>query len=353
MCGTLLERRPAEVATGQVSVADRLRALTEDEPPKPPRNNSGSAEPRRAAVPSFLGLDDEAPRRTTTSSSGISGPSFLGLDAPAERSNYLLDEEEPQSHWRGYLVALVVVAIAILIALQWRAEVKSQAQKVGAILWARMHAAPAQPNVNEKVASGAPPETTAPAQTAPAQPQGASETSTPTNSAPATSAAAQPSISPGPTPAANESANAATAQPSPPPANKPAANVPEKQTPPSPAKASETASAANARKPAGTDQQADALLLTAQKYLHGLGVPRDCEQGLVYLKQAVREASAPARSQMGALYATGTCVPQNRVEAYKWFSSAMEVEPNNPWLGRERDSLYGEMSAAERQQLNR
>jgi hypothetical protein len=346
MCGTLLEPRPAEVATGQVSVADRLRALTEDEAPKPPRNNSGSAEPRRAAVPSFLGLDDAAPRRPA-SSSGISGPSFLGLDAPPERSNYLLEDEEPRSHWRGYLVALLIVVIAVLVALQWRAEVRIQVQKVGAMLWARMHATPAQPNVNEKIASGTPPDTTPPA-----QPQTTTEPpATNTAVAPAPS---QPNASSTPAPPANESANAANPPSSAIPAGKPVTNAPDQQAPASPAKATEGAGAANARKPAaGADQQADALLLTAQKYLHGLGVPRDCDQGLVYLKEAVRQPSAPARSQMGALYATGTCVPQNRVEAYRWFSSAIEVEPNNPWLGRERDSLYGEMTAAERQQLNR
>jgi hypothetical protein len=39
------------------------------------------------------------------------------------------------------------------------------------------------------------------------------------------------------------------------------------------------------------------------------------------------------------------------VEAYRWFSSALEVDPRNPWLARERDSLYGEMTAAERRQV--
>jgi hypothetical protein len=56
---------------------------------------------------------------------------------------------------------------------------------------------------------------------------------------------------------------------------------------------------------------------------------------------------------MGALYATGTCVPLNRVTAYHWFSSALQMAPSNPWLARERDELYAQMSTAERRQADR
>jgi len=102
-----------------------------------------------------------------------------------------------------------------------------------------------------------------------------------------------------------------------------------------------------------TSAEDDSTLLLAQKYLQGRGVPRDCGRGVSYLKEAVRRPSAHARSQMGALYATGTCVPQSRVEAYRWFSSALDIDPRNPWLVRERDTLYGEMTSFERQQVNR
>jgi hypothetical protein len=347
MCGTALEGHPSAVTGAPVSVADRLRALTEDEPKARGNNSESRTEPRRTAVPSFLGLDD-APRKPARSSNGISGPSFLGLDTPPERASCLLDDEEPRSHWRGYLVALLILVVAVLAALQWRTEVKAQAYKVGTILWARMHATPTQPNVNEKVAGGPPPDTPTPTpqNTSPPAPAPA-ETSPSANSPSAPQSAPQA--------LANESASPAAPSPSTPDAGKLGpAQTPEQQTSPARTKAAESASLAASRKPASPNdqQRADALLLMAQKYLHGLGVPRDCEQGLVYLREAVRQPNAPARSQMGALYATGTCVPQNRVEAYRWFSSAMEVEPTNTWLGRERDTLYGEMTAAERQQLS-
>ncbi len=351
ICGTALERRPAAVAAHPGSVSERLRALTEDEQPKDGRNNSEAPEPRRAAVPSFLGLEDAAPRRPPKSSSGISGPSFLGLETPPERASYLLDDEEPQSHWRGYLAALLIVVVAILAGLQWRAEVKTEAYKIGTMLWARMHASSAQPNVSEKVAGGTPPE-----MTPPPSPENPPQPSATSNLAPA-GETTPPAIGSGAPASPSSEAAATIPQPTASSdAGKSAGNISsatDQQRPSATAK-TDKAMAASSRNPApANDQQrADALLLMAQKYLHGLGVPRDCDQGLVYLREAVRQPSAPARSQMGALYATGTCVPQNRVEAYRWFSSAMEVEPTNPWLGRERDTLYGEMTAAERKQLN-
>jgi len=94
------------------------------------------------------------------------------------------------------------------------------------------------------------------------------------------------------------------------------------------------------------------LLKLAQKYIHGQGVPADCVTGMAYLRQAMKRPNYAAASQMGALYATGTCVPLNRVEAYRYFSSAMQMAPSNPYLGQERDKLYGQMTSAERRQAD-
>jgi len=94
------------------------------------------------------------------------------------------------------------------------------------------------------------------------------------------------------------------------------------------------------------------VLKIAQKYLHGQGVRQDCVTGLAYLREAMRQPNAPAESQMGALYATGTCVPLDRLVAYRYFTSAMRLAPDNAWLGMERDKLYGQMSSAERHQAD-
>jgi len=82
-------------------------------------------------------------------------------------------------------------------------------------------------------------------------------------------------------------------------------------------------------------------------------VRRDCATGLAYLRQAMKRPNPAAASQMGALYATGTCVPLDRVAAYRYFTSALQMAPSNPWLARERDELYGQMSSAERRQADR
>jgi TPR repeat protein len=97
----------------------------------------------------------------------------------------------------------------------------------------------------------------------------------------------------------------------------------------------------------------DPLLKLAQKYIHGQGVRQDCTTGMAYLREAAKRSNPEAASQMGALYATGTCVALDRVAAYRWFTSAMQMTPDNPWLGQERDKLYGQMTIAERRQADR
>jgi TPR repeat protein len=111
-----------------------------------------------------------------------------------------------------------------------------------------------------------------------------------------------------------------------------------------------------ASRPKPTDEVApeyDPLLQLAQKYIHGQGVRRDCATGMAYLRQAMKRPNFAAASQMGALYATGTCVPLDRVAAYRYFTAALQMAPSNPWLARERDELYGRMSSAERRQADR
>jgi hypothetical protein len=46
-------------------------------------------------------------------------------------------------------------------------------------------------------------------------------------------------------------------------------------------------------------------------------------------------------------------VPLDRLAAYRYFSSALQMSPNNAWLAQERDELYGQMSSAERRQADR
>jgi len=57
--------------------------------------------------------------------------------------------------------------------------------------------------------------------------------------------------------------------------------------------------------------------------LKGATACPSCEQAVVLLKTAA-EKEMPARAmRLAAMYATGNCVSRNRVEAYRWVSSAL------------------------------
>lgn len=269
--------------------------------------------------------------------SAVSGPSFLGLaDGSSGSGDYLL-EDEPSGGWRKWAVLLVILIIALLFYLQWRTSWRAQ---------------PSPP---------------APAQTAPPQtaPQGSAAPASEATGVPAANsqqAAKQPDASNTP-PAGNPEASAVA------PADKPKSGDLAEQHPaaadpedgkdadqPEEQPAAEPARQANARKPAAerpssaSEPQRDPMLFMAQKYLYGQGVRKDCDQAMVYLRAANQKPSAPARSQMGALYATGYCLPLDRIRAYQWFTSALNVEPGNASLQRERNNLWAQMTSAERQQ---
>src|SRR5262249_37768403 len=92
-------------------------------------------------------------------------------------------------------------------------------------------------------------------------------------------------------------------------------------------------------------------LIQAQNYLQGRrGGRQDCNQGVIDVK-AVTEKNEPAAAvQMGALYASGHCVQQDRVMAYRWFNSAHELDPANPWIQTNLDQLWAQMTQQERKQ---
>jgi hypothetical protein len=102
-----------------------------------------------------------------------------------------------------------------------------------------------------------------------------------------------------------------------------------------------------------TRQAPSRLLIKAQQYLQGSdGVPQNCEQGLVYLRAATQKNEPAAAVQMGALYASGHCVKQDRVMAYRWFNSAHELEPSNQWIQQNMGQLWAQMSDQERRQAS-
>jgi hypothetical protein len=92
----------------------------------------------------------------------------------------------------------------------------------------------------------------------------------------------------------------------------------------------------------------DAPVQLADMYINGDGVPRSCEQALVLLKTAAEKENARARNRLAAMYSTGICVQRNRVEAYRWLSSALAANPNSQWAQQNRDLLWQQMNPEER-----
>jgi Tfp pilus assembly protein PilV len=303
-----------------------------------------------------LGLDDLpnesiSPALRPGTSGGIGGPSFLGLDRDQASSSYLF-EEAPCGHLRGRLLALIIVGLVVLGCLQWRTEMQNQAQKLAAMMRVRRNVASTQTKAWEPVVSA---ENTPPAPVVTFSPNTSGEavgTTVTSTSSPATPAETSPTArNVAAAPSHADDSSSKTSPPAETRTEKPTASEEQSSRAGSPKRRHQRRAVADNLKFTSrpSAERANNILVQAQEYLH----VRNCQQGMIYLQQAVRHRSPEALSQMGALYATGMCVQQNRVEAYNWFSSALNVDPGNPWLTRERHILYGEMTSTERRKIGR
>src|SRR5262249_50553847 len=113
-----------------------------------------------------------------------------------------------------------------------------------------------------------------------------------------------------------------------------------------------------AKKAAHSDTQADpeyddSQVELAQKYLQGRGVSQNCRKGVKLLRAAAEQPNPKAQIKLGALYATGHCVEQDRAEAYRWFAEAHDLQPENKWIDKNLNSLWAEMTSAERKRAQR
>jgi len=316
----------------------RLQATAEpakETAPPPPARAAGASR----ASSSILGLDGEAAPPPDRPRPTVTGPSFLGLNSEPDPSSYLLDEDEEEGGHRGLWMMLGLVVVLVAAGFYFRAELSARAVPLYAAVMERVNPKPPAP----VAAPATPAATDSAAPTASTPPPATSDTPSP--------AAASPAPEDKSAPATDTKADAKPPEPA-----KPASEVAEDTAPKK--KAEEPAKLARASRPKPRVAEAvapkdDPLLKLAQKYIHGQGVRADCATGMAYLREAMKRPNYAAASQMGALYATGTCVPLDRVAAYRWFTSAMQMAPDNPWLGQERDKLYGQMTSAERRQADR
>ena len=372
--------------------------LTTSVPVAAPSAQSSATRPTVAAAPSSFpqgpaaGTQPQNPPSSRTSApvseqeQYISGPSFLGLNQPAPRKraslssdprvrpssnnlDYLLDdEEEPRRGGAGKYV-LILLALALAVGF-------------GYLRWKNQGFGWLGPHVNKPSASA---QDSGPTDTnsAPTPAPGSTSTPAPATSPTTTTAAPSPAANPAPPvgdPASNNSTPtpaAGNASPGPTPGGEapppessrnpaatPAAAPPAsgaKEPPVTADDSDDTATEASAKpnhaeetplaKPHAAVkpvQQADPVS-EAQKYLYGRGVAQDCERGMRLLKPAASQSNPKAMIEMGALYSAGLCTPHDLPTAYRWFALALRRDPDNNAVQNDLQKLWGEMTQPERQ----
>jgi hypothetical protein len=266
------------------------------------------------------------PRSSVPVSSGrISGPSFLGLSDAPTSSEYLFDEEETpeqSSTARSYIMLALVIVAGVLIYKQW--------DTVSGFAHDMMARAQAPASSTMEQASSVPPSPVA-------------------SNAPAEQPIQKPEADGGSATEEKETAAPAPEKTEVDSAKEEKAPLEEEATQPEPTKTEAKAASEPARAPVYDDSPVE----QAQKYLQGRGVAQDCNRGVSILRSAAAQPNPKAQIKLGALYATGHCVSQDRAEAYRWFAQAHELQPSNQWIDRNLNSLWAEMTTEERARAQR
>jgi len=401
-----VESRPSPEAVPVLAVADDVDSRLGLEP-------ESSAE-ARVARPRFLELNEPAAETRSdpakqilpanSGTSTIAGPSFLGLNEGPQSWAQSIGVEEgayaPRNyHLRLWFALVVVLIFAGLGYKEWRAQVSQTETGPVEVVRTKLNnwkqAALARlgpPDVNTDNNNSKPDIQVVP-QAKPQPPQQQNTPPADANANPGQVPPAQPAQNaepapaksesrPGSTPAQNDTAAApATAQPKETAGAKttqPAAAQPTPPPKPAPKRQPDAAAAREATNAApGADEMTkaknasdsaaaaawlwkatakgnpDAPVQLANMYINGDGVPRSCEQAMVLLKTAAEKQNALARNRLAFMYSTGTCVPRNRVEAYRWLSSALAANPRSEWAQQNRDLLWQQMNPEERAMAQR
>ena len=358
--------------------------------------------PAEAAAerPRFLDIG-ESSTEASSGTSTIVGPSFLGLsDAPQLGEEYgpVEDYEAAaprKSHWRGWLAAAVLLIFGGLGWMEWRSQSHQTDNGPVEVIKAKVRNLTngGQPQLADQPADNTTADTNPKPDMQvqePPKPPAQNQAATPpqnTNAPPSSPAAASPAaaqtasttVTPAPakTPSAQNASpasNAKSGQYSPAAPSKTQTTTQASATKPKVARQDKSGDDdAAAAKPGGTgadelnkannasDSAAqaawlwkstakgnpDAPVLLADMYMKGKGVPRSCEQAVVLLKTAAAKENARARNRLASMYATGNCVQRNRVEAYRWLSSALVANPHSDWAQQNKNLIWQQMTPEE------
>jgi len=363
MCGTALESERRQADRRALVETPNPSAPRRPEPIKTPRiEPTKSSEKREQAqdeethdeATSYLGAPSPSSAKPRSEWVRSSGSSFLGLEdeAPAN-SDYLLADEEPKGGGGGrVLIALLILAaVGYLIFKNWDsptfAAALSQLHKHTDSSSTPESKPPSptaeQPSISTDENASSADTTKQPAPTLAPEPNKATPTEPPPASAPESipktaDDANSKNGSSAKTPATDDQ-DTETA----PDAAEPAPKASAKSNPPS----NDTST------PSSSATPGQELYERGQAYLSGHGAPQSCDQGVVYTRAAAQQGNPKAAVQMGALYATGRCVSQDRVQAYNWFNEALRNDPNNEYVERSRSTLWAQMTSEERQRASK
>lgn len=165
---------------------------------------------------------------------------------------------------------------------------------------------------------------------------------------PSQSAAMQPSSSTPPQPTAD--AQPSTSQPvnSTPPETSTTQPANQEPAPPAPS-AQPRHSRAKIQPASRITPVAETEETQGEKYLHGDGVPVDCDRAQKDLMAAAKHSSAKAAMALGSMYATGHCAIRDLPLAYRWFARAQKQNRRpDPKLAADMQRLWNQMSPEER-----
>ncbi|HEV3317797.1 MAG TPA: zinc ribbon domain-containing protein [Candidatus Angelobacter sp.] len=378
MCGTRIERRvkerrgsgmPGKVPAGESP--GRAVAQANAQLPSPEMASASPDGPRARAVtpaPAVLNQMERAQPPAVVRSreqygSTIGGPSFLGLNSePQNEGEYLLeDESSSRSGLRKLVLLVVLLAIAGLIFVQWRASYHANPKSLeppkpapATVPRPQGKNLPLPANTQENDAANDTNQTGINQKTdqdakikddAKTQDAGTQDTQT-SGARSKTTTAAEGTAGQS---SKEEKQVALTGKRAP---AKSAGDAQDRNASDEASDKSQGQSEVQKRRgePASRDKPSIALV-RAQRYLQGRGVPQNCEQGMMYLKAATQQNDPNAAVQMAALYASGHCVQQDRVKAYQWFSSAYSQEPGNQWIAKNMNQLWGQMTPQQRRQF--
>jgi hypothetical protein len=87
----------------------------------------------------------------------------------------------------------------------------------------------------------------------------------------------------------------------------------------------------------------------AERYAYGRGVAQDCDRGLRLLKPAAAHSNVKAMIALGSLYSSGTCAPRDLPTAYRYFSLALRLQPDNQPVQNDLQGIWAKMTQPERQ----